>query len=109
MSNKKCIFVRKKEQKSNEINLKLMKQKLLLFLSVLLTTAGAWAQTAYDGVYTMQVDENQKRGYVAAGEGYADYPILSDITWNDYKNNSTPAIENGKNWYITSTNAGESY
>ena len=86
-----------------------MKQKLLLFLSVLLTTAGAWAQTAYDGVYTMQVDENQKRGYVAAGEGYAGYPILSDITLSGYENNSTPAIENGKNWYITSTNAGESY
>lgn len=70
-----------------------MKRKLLFLFSVLLASVAAWAQTAYDGIYTMQVDESQQRGYVVAGDGYADYPVLSDITLSGYQQNSTPAIE----------------
>lgn len=83
-------------------------KKLLLSLVALLTTVGAWAEN-YDGIYTMQVDENQQRGYVVAGKDYADYPVLSDITLSGYQQNSTDAIENGKNWYITTINDGATY
>ena len=83
-------------------------KKILLLLSTVLTCVSAWAQN-YDGIYTMQVDENQQRGYVVAGEGYADYPVLSDITLNGYQQNSVSAIENGKNWYITTVNDGATY
>ena len=83
-------------------------KKVLLLLATVLTCVSAWAQN-YDGIYTMQVDENQQRGYVVAGEGYADYPVLSDITLNGYQQNSVDAIENGKNWYITTVNEGATY
>ena len=83
-------------------------KKILLLLATVLTGVSAWAQN-YDGIYTMQVDENQQRGYVVAGEGYADYPVLSDITLNGYQQNSVDAIENGKNWYITTVNDGTTY
>lgn len=83
-------------------------KKTLLFLAALLTGVSSWSQN-YDGIYTMQVDENQQRGYVVAGEGYADYPVLSDITLNEYQQNSVGAIENGKNWYITTVNDGATY
>ena len=83
-------------------------KKILLLLATVLTSVGAWAQN-YGGIYTMQVDENQQRGYVVAGEGYADYPVLSDITLNGYQQNSVDAIDNGKNWYITTVNDGATY
>ena len=83
-------------------------KKILLLLSTVLTCVSAWAQN-YDGIYTMQVDENQKRGYVVAGEGYADYPVLSEITFSGYEQNSVDAIANGKNWYITTVNDGTTY
>ena len=83
-------------------------KKILLLLATVLTSVGAWAQN-YDGIYTMQVDENQQRGYVVAGEGYEDYPVLSGITLSDYEQNSVDAIANGKNWYITTVNEGSTY
>ena len=83
-------------------------KKTLLLLTALLTCVSSWSQN-YDGIYTMQVDENQQRGYVVAGEDYADYPVLSDITLNGYQQNSVDAIENGKNWYITTVNDGATY
>ena len=83
-------------------------KKILLLLSTVLTCVSAWAQN-YDGIYTMQVDENQQRGYVVAGEGYADYPVLSEITLSDYEQNSVDAIANGKNWYIATVNDGATY
>lgn len=86
-----------------------MRKFTLLLMLFCMLIGTAWAQTTYDGIYTMQVDENQQRGYVVAGEGYADYPVLDGITLGGYENNSTPAIENGKNWYITTTNDGTSY
>lgn len=52
------------------------------------------------GLYTMGVDENQKRGYVGASADWADYPVLCDISWNDYKQNSATAMENGKTWFV---------
>lgn len=84
-------------------------KKLLLLFAVLFTTVGAWAQTNYDGIYTLQVDVNQQRGYVVAGEGYPDYPVLSDITLNPYQGNSVEAITNGKNWYITAFKSGYAF
>lgn len=59
-----------------------------------------------NGVYTIVADVNGQRGYMAAGEGYADYPILSDISWIDFAGNSVTAIENGKNWYVTTKSEG---
>lgn len=84
-------------------------KKFLLLFAVLFTTVGAWAQTNYDGIYTLQVDVNQQRGYVVAGEGYPDYPVLSEITLNPYQGNSVEAIENGKNWYITAFKSGYAF
>ncbi len=78
---------------------------LMLFCAFVGT---AWADT-YNGVYTLQVDENQIRGYVVAGEGYADYPVLDGITYTGCEGNSVAAIENGKNWYIVTKNEGTSY
>lgn len=83
-------------------------RKLLLTLAVLCGTVSAWAET-YDGIYTIGVDANIQRGYLAAGENYGDYPVLSDITWEQYMDNSTTAIENGKNWYITTRDEGATY
>ena len=85
---------------------------LSMLFSMLIGTA--WAQTTpsttpTNGIYTIGVDENQQRGYVAAGEGYEGYPVLSGITLSGYTQNDTEAITNGKNWYITSTNEGTSY
>ena len=54
-----------------------------------------------DGVYTIQGDVNGQRGYMVAGEGFEAYPVLSGITLSDYTQNSVEAIENGKNWYVT--------
>lgn len=54
-----------------------------------------------DGVYTIQGDANGQRGYMSAGEGYADYPVLSEITLSGYAGNSITAITNGKNWYVS--------
>ena len=59
-----------------------------------------------DGVYTIQGDANGIRGYMAAGEGYAAYPILSEITYSGCQGNSVTAIENGKNWYVYTTAVG---
>ncbi|MBR2458989.1 MAG: hypothetical protein IKB39_06735 [Bacteroidaceae bacterium] len=80
---------------------------LLILLCVFVGTA--WAQTNYDGIYTLQVDVNQQRGYVVAGEGYLEYPVMSDITLNPYQGNSVNAIENGKNWYITAFGSGYAF
>ena len=87
-----------------------MRKKFTLLFTLLLAFVGvAKADVAYDGVYTIGVDADIQRGYVAAGEGYADYPVLSGITLNGYTQNDTKAIENGKNWYITSVDEGVSY
>lgn len=40
------------------------------------------------------------RGYVCAGEGYSDYPVLTEIKLSDYVGNSATPVANGKNWYI---------
>ena len=59
-----------------------------------------------DGVYTIQGDANGARGYMAAGNGFAEYPILSGITLSGHEGNSVEAIENGKNWYVYTTAVG---
>ena len=85
-----------------------MKKKFTMLFAALLACVGVMAQ-AYDGVYTIGVDANIQRGYVAAGVGYAEYPVLSGITLNGYTQNDTESIENGQNWYITSVNEGTTY
>lgn len=52
------------------------------------------------GLYTLGVDENKKRGYVGASADWADYPVLCDISWNSYVQNSATAMENGKTWFV---------
>ena len=84
-------------------------KKIFTFLMMLCTFVGTTAQAFENGIYTLQVDKNQQRGFVAAGEGYTDYPILSDVTLSGYTDNDAPAIENGKYWYVVSINEGESY
>lgn len=82
-------------------------KKLLLSLVALLATVGAWAQLA-DGVYTIQADENGKRGYLAATNDH-DRPVLTDISWADYaKNGVADVLANSKNWYVT-TKDGVTY
>ena len=85
-----------------------MKKKFTMLFAALLACVGVMAQ-AYDGVYTIGVDENIQRGYVAAGVGYDEYPVLSGITLDGYTGNDTESIENGKNWYITSVDEGTTY
>ena len=58
------------------------------------------AQVVADGVYTIQADENGKRGYLAASSQY-DRPVLTEISWSNYAGNSCESIiENGKLWYV---------
>ncbi len=53
-----------------------------------------------DGVYTIQADENGKRGYLAASNDY-NRPVLTEISWSNYTDNScTSIVENGKFWYV---------
>ena len=52
------------------------------------------------GLYTLGVDQNKQRGFVGASAGYPDYPVLCDISWDSYKNNSATAMENGKTWFV---------
>ncbi len=71
-------------------------------MTVLLATVGAWAQgTAdYEGIYTLGVDVNKQRGYVCAGEGWPNYPVLTEITLKGYTGNSVDPVADGKNWYV---------
>jgi hypothetical protein len=84
-------------------------KKLLLSLVALLVTVGAWAQSEpvlADGVYTIQADENGKRGYLAATAGY-DRPVLTGITWDTWAANGVAdadVLKNSKNWYVSTKN-----
>ena len=76
-------------------------RKFTLLIASLFITIGAMAQTIADGVYTIQADENGKRGYLAASSSYSR-PVLVDIAWSDYQTNSctTNIVENSKYWYV---------
>ena len=75
-------------------------RKFTLFVASLFLAVGAMAQVVADGVYTIQADENGKRGYLAASNDY-DRPVLTEISWSDYAGNScTSIVENGKLWYV---------
>ena len=76
-------------------------RKFTLLIASLFITIGAMAQTIADGVYTIQADENGKRGYLAASSSYSR-PVLVDIAWSDYQSNSctTNIVENSKYWYV---------
>ncbi len=76
-------------------------RKFTLIIAWLFIAIGAMAQTLADGVYTIQADENGKRGYLAASSSYSR-PVLVDIAWSDYQINSctTNIVENSKYWYV---------
>ena len=83
-------------------------RKFTLILASLFLSLGAMAQTLADGVYTIQADENGKRGYLAASDSY-ERPVLTEISWTNYSGNSCEDImENGKYWYLK-TEDGVSY
>ena len=77
-------------------------RKFTLFLASLFLTIGAMAQTLADGVYTIQADENGKRGYLAVNADY-DRPVLTEISWDSHAANSAEAMENGKYWSLWQT------
>ena len=75
-------------------------RKITLFIASLFLTIGAMAQVVADGVYTIQADENGKRGYLAASASHAR-PVLTEISWSNYAGNScTDIVENGKLWCV---------
>ena len=75
-------------------------RKFTLFIASLFLALGAMAQVVADGVYTIQADENGKRGYLAASSQY-DRPVLTEISWSSYSGNScTSIVENSKYWYV---------
>ena len=75
-------------------------RRFTLFIASLFLAVGAMAQVVADGVYTIQADENGKRGYLAASSEY-DRPVLTEISWSSYSGNScTSIVENGKYWYV---------
>ena len=99
-------------------------RKITFLLTALLLSVVASAQQDLTGVYTIGVDETQKRGYIGYGYTeannaqtvYENFPVLTGITWNaggnnDYTRNSSTAKDNGNgnNWYIVSNPAGTGY
>ena len=90
--------------------------KITFLLTALLLSVVASAQDI-TGVYTIGVDETQKRGYIGYGYTvaettqtvYENYPVLTGITWSNYTQNSSTAKDNGNNWYIVSNPAGTGY
>lgn len=87
-------------------------RKLTLIIASLLCYVGVLHAEVLvtDGVYTIEGGaKNQHRGYLAAGDGYAGYPVLSDIEWGSYAGNSTKAIENGKYWYVQCADGNNTY
>ena len=82
-----------------------MKSATETYLSVAVVATGLIT----DGVYMISADgngTNNARGYMAAGENYAAYPILTEITLGGYQGNSVTAITNGKYWYVHTTTHG---
>lgn len=63
-----------------------------------------------DGVYTITggpvSGDGYERGYMVAGEGYADYPVLTEIKHSSSTGNSIDPITDGKNWYVYTTAVG---
>ena len=85
-------------------------KKILLMLALMLPCLGAWAAVTKpeSGVYVISGGTtSEPRGNLAACEGIADYPALSNITWAAHSSKSNPAIENGEHWYVYQV--GEKY
>lgn len=51
----------------------------------------------------------QHRGFLAAGQNYPNYPVLSGIEWTEHSAKSTTAIPGGKYWYIRKINENDTY
>ena len=91
-------------------------RKITFLLTALLLSVVASAQVT-TGVYTIGVDETQKRGFIGYGYTVADqtetvyenFPVLTGITWNDHVSNSSTAKDDGNNWYIVSNPARTGY
>ena len=85
-------------------------KKILLMLALMLPCLGAWSAVTKpeSGVYVISGGTtSEPRGNLAACEGIADYPALSNITWAAHSGKSNPAIENGEHWYVYQV--GEKY
>ena len=69
-----------------------------------------WVVEEVPPVYTIEGGtSDQHRGFLAAGEGFTAYPVLSDIAWSDHDEKSTAAISGGKYWYIHKINDDNTY
>lgn len=69
-----------------------------------------WVVEEVPPVYTIEGGtSSQHRGFLAAGEGFTAYPVLSDIAWSDHDEKSTAAISGGKYWYIHKINDDNTY
>ena len=69
-----------------------------------------WVLEEVPPVYTIEGGTSgQHRGYLAAGEGFEAYPVLSDIAWSDHDEKSTEEISGGKYWYIHKINDDNTY
>lgn len=90
-------------------------KKIFTFLMMLCMFVGTATaeQLVTNGVYTLGVDENSKRGFLGYGQAngttFENVPVLCDITWTDWQRNSSTPLTNGKNWYIVSTDGGSTY
>ena len=87
-------------------------KKILLLLATVLTGVGAWAAVTQPetGVYTIEGGvPAEHRGFLAAGVGYADYPVISNIGWSSYVDNDATPIESGEHWYVKSDGNGKYY
>ena len=85
-------------------------KKILLMLALMLPCLGVWSAVTKpeSGVYVISGGTtSEPRGNLAACEGIADYPALSNITWAAHSSKSNPAIENGEHWYVYQV--GEKY
>ena len=88
-------------------------RKLLLSFALFVAgimTVGATVTIPETGVYTIEggSSSQEHRGFLAATEGY-DYPVLSNIQWSTYAENSATPITNSEHWYVKSNNNGKFY
>lgn len=88
-------------------------RKLLLSMSLMLATAGAWAQTSpvvADGVYTIKNVYNSRGTMCFGSKNGTEYFGLADITLttpSDFRGNSVTIEQESKShWYVKNTDCG---
>lgn len=90
----------------------ILKSVLCLLMALVCNVAWAAVTVPETGVYTIEGGGKANegyRGFLAAGENYPNYPVLSNIRWSNYANNSTTPITNGEHWYVKSDGEGKFY